>query len=142
MVDTSFNWKLYSVPSKVILQKRKDFYGLRRKKRESTNQWLNRIQKGINCCKFPSFVEFLLIDRFVCGLDAVELKTIQSANKSWTLKQITELFLDWKNIENGQTNTNGALKAADVVKSVWNFKYLTFFLSKYNFLSLVHFLGS
>lgn len=146
MAGTSFNWELYGIPSKAILQKRRDFYGLRRRKRESTSQWLNRIQKCINCCKFPSFVEFLVIDQFVCGLDANEFKSIQSAQKSWTLKQITELFLDRKNIENGQMNTNGALMiengnkieritaaaTANIVKTVWNFKCLTPIPPKYN----------
>lgn len=117
MVETSINFELYSVPSKPILQKRKDFYCLRRQKRESTTQWLDRIQKCIKCCKFPSFIEFLLIDRFVCGLDATELKTIEKENKSWTLKQLMELCSERKTIENRKINTNGALPNESINRS-------------------------
>lgn len=128
MVGTPTDWGMYSVPSKSILQQRKDFYCLRRQKRESTAQWLNRIQKCIMCCGFPSFVEFLLIDRFICGLDATELKSFERGNKSWTLKQIQELLAERKN---GLTKMNGGLTdereqqcqtitaLPDVVQTIW-----------------------
>lgn len=94
MADTSFLSKSYRVPSDGIQRNRRVFYGLRRKSDESISQWLNRVQSYIRHCKFSAFKEFLLIDRFVCGLNPNELQSIQNLKKSWTVKQLLEHYRD------------------------------------------------
>lgn len=138
MVNPSDDWHVYSIPSKVILQRRREFYGLRRKKYEPIDKWLNRILNSINCCKFSSFMETLLIDRFICGLDAAELKIVQCVN-TWTFKQLTEFISNQKNRKNGHKNTiiveniiqNHTITALDIVKSVNIFRISEFNSVKY-----------
>lgn len=106
MVDVLCNRIMYKTPSNAVLTNRKMFYGLQRKRREPIEQWLKRIQNCIDYCKYPSTIEFLLIDKFVCGLNKCELEIIQSA-QNWTLKQLLEHFLientDFKHSETNST---------------------------------------
>lgn len=124
MVDQLYDWDLYKSPSNEILRNRRAFYGLQRKKHERMQQWLKRVQSSIRRCEFPKIVEFLLIDRFVCGLNNTELKTIQSVH-TWTLKRLVDMFLS-QNIEPEPTESNSAhdefiipnqISAADLIKS-------------------------
>lgn len=91
MAETIFNVEIYKIPSKEILRNRQVFYGLWRSSDDETATWLKRVQNCIHCCDFPTIImELLLFDRFVCGLDANELESLQSVNESWTLKQLLE----------------------------------------------------
>lgn len=92
MVDTLCDWNVYKTPTNEILRNRRTFYGLQRKNHEQVPQWLKRVQTSVRCCEFPTIIEFLLIDRFMCGLNKSELKGIQSV-RSWTLKRLLEWFL-------------------------------------------------
>lgn len=100
MVDSiDNNWELYDIPSFQILQNRRVFSGLRREFGESIDRWSKRVQKNIKFCKYPTIVmKFLLIDQFVWGLNANELRSVQSVCKSWTLELLLEHFLN-ENIE-------------------------------------------
>lgn len=94
MVDTVCNWDFYRIPSQSILQMRKAFYSLHRENDETTDQWLNRVRSSVRNCEFPLFFKYLMMDRFVCGLNTNELKTIQSAGKYSTLDQLVDHFTD------------------------------------------------
>lgn len=136
MVYSTHTWSAYSIPPKVLVERRKEFYGLKRKRQEPIDMWLNRVENCIRCCKFSSFMEFLLVDRFICGLNAAELKSIQHAS-TWTLNQLTEFFSNRNGLQNGHTNTNGAIinensahnctiTAMDIIRSVRMFHTSTF----------------
>lgn len=112
MSDTTWRRHLYKAPKKEILQNRKAFYDLKRGKNESIDEWLKRIQKCINCCDFPIFVEFLLIDRFVCGLNKSEMEIILDT-ETWSLKQLLEYFLN-QNIKTESTEENDKPKNENV----------------------------
>lgn len=101
MVDTAQKWDLYKAPKDKILENRKAFYGLQRKCNEPTDKWLKRVQNCISRCEFPIFVEFLLIDRFVCALNKTEIGIIRGTD-TWSLKKLLECFLD----HTGSTNKN------------------------------------
>lgn len=107
MVHTICDWDSYKTPSNTVLKNRREFYSLQRKRREPTDQWLSRVKSCIRHCEFPTTIEFLLIDRFVCELNGAELKIIQSAN-TWTLNQLLECFLD-KNNDTGNIEANSAV---------------------------------
>lgn len=124
MVDTVCDWRVYRTPSNEILRNRRTFYGLQRRIQEPVQQWLKRIQTGIRGCEFPKIIEFLLIDRFVCGLNSTELKSIRRVH-TWTLKQLMEMFLT-QNIESDPIESNSAhdeyiipnqILAVDLIKS-------------------------
>lgn len=94
MSDSARVVDCYKTPTSAIRKNRMKFYCLRRKGGESIANWLSRVQASIKCCKYPTFmIEFLLIDRFICGLINSEMPTIQLAN-TWSLKRIVEYFLE------------------------------------------------
>lgn len=93
MVDTVVcNLDLYKLPQNEILHNRVEFYGLKRETTDTIEQWLNRVQTCIIGCDLPTIViEFLLIDRLICGLNTAEMDVIRRSG-SWSLKQIIERF--------------------------------------------------
>ena len=98
IVDKTSKLNGYKVPSKEIMRHRNEFYGLWRRSDDQTSAWFKRLQNSIRRCKFPTtIIELLLIDRFICGLNSIELKSIQSANKSRTVTQLMKHFSDKKN---------------------------------------------
>lgn len=124
MVDTVCDWNVYKTPSSEVLRNRRAFYGLQRKSEEPVQQWLKRVQSSIWCCEFPTIIEFLLIDRFVCGLNSKELKTLRRTH-SWTAKRLVEMF-STQTIPNGSTAPNltdsehivgNEITAVDLIKS-------------------------
>lgn len=104
MSNPTQNWDSYRAPKEEILQNRRAFYGLKRQNNESTDKWLKRVQKCINCCEFPIFVEFFLIDRFVGGLDSTEMEIIRGT-ETWSLKQLLDYFFN-RNINAGSIERN------------------------------------
>lgn len=93
MDTTASDLNLYKIPSLEAIQNRKIFYGLQRDIGESTEKWFDRTQRLFYGCVFPSHIEFLLIDKFVCELNAREFELIQTA-KIWSFQQLSEYFLN------------------------------------------------
>lgn len=105
MSDTTCNndWNLYKTPKKDILQNRQAFYDLKRETNESNDKWLKRVQSCVNNCEYPIFVEFLLIDRFVCGLNSADMEIIRQT-ETWSVKQLLDYFLDQNATGNANKN--------------------------------------
>lgn len=102
MADPQLDLDVYKIPSNEILKNRREFYGLRRKDVDETTIWLKRVEYYIRRCEFPTiFVQFLLVDRCICGLNNTELATIQNAN-NWTLNKLLDHFanpnFDFENV--------------------------------------------
>lgn len=93
MVETIFDLNLYEIPLNKSLKIHRAFYGLWRRSDDKATAWLKRVRNCIRHCEYPTItMEFLLFDRFICGLTANELKSIQSVKKSWSLKQLMVHF--------------------------------------------------
>lgn len=125
MFDIKRERGLYKAPKKEILKNRKAFYELKRRKSETTDKWLQRIKKCIDCCDFPMFIEFLVIDRFVCGLNKTEMEIILNT-EAWSLKQLLENFLNRNGdkVKNGRSKRNVSTPPVDS-ESVSTLKKLT-----------------
>lgn len=89
-----YDLDFYKIPSNTIIQNRKEFYGLRRESGEQIKSWLNRVRSYINRCEFPIFVEYLLIDKFVCELNSDEKRFICTALDIWTVKRLNKYLRD------------------------------------------------
>lgn len=97
MVETVLNVNFYKIPSKANLQQRIIFHDLKRGIGEPVEQWLNRVQRSIVSCGFPTDIRpFLLIDRFICGLNKAEMQILHSAGTWSTLKQLMARFAEQK----------------------------------------------
>lgn len=92
MVEINCNFDLYEIPSDAVLQNRKKFYGLQRESGEQTKIWLNRVRNQVNCCEFPEFISYLLIDKFIGELASKERGFIRATADNWTLEKIYECF--------------------------------------------------
>lgn len=63
---------------------------------EQPQAWLDRVQCQIILCGFSKIVEYLLIDRFMCELNANEIESIRhAAVDSWTFGQLHAYFDNW-----------------------------------------------
>lgn len=104
MADTICIPDSYKMPPDEILDNRKEFYCLKRGFGESIEMWLNEVQNHINCCDFSKFVEFFLIDKFVCELNKDEREIVCRANL-WSLQRLNEYFVK-RNFNVGHMNSN------------------------------------
>lgn len=86
MADKICDRKLYKIPSDKILDKRRGFYGLKRKRGETIEKWLNRVFSHIDDCDFPKSVEYILTDKFICELNTEERGLIRKAGIDWSMK--------------------------------------------------------
>lgn len=96
MDDVLDDWALYTLPSKEIIENRKDFYSLRKKRRESIQQWLERVRIQAGRCEFLKFTDYLLIDKFICELNNEEIESIRYTS-TWTLKLLNESLVNRNN---------------------------------------------
>lgn len=97
MAEIQHHFDLYQIPSNGIVNYRREFYRLKRENYEEPQAWLDRVQNHIVCCAFPKFIEYILIDKFMCELNADEIESIRSvAIDSWTFEQLHVYFGDWK----------------------------------------------
>lgn len=138
----------YKVPSMEILQNRREFYDLWRRCDDKTTAWLERVENCIGRCEFPAvIVEYLLIDRFVSGLNANELKvwTLGRSSNYWnvfrtkmqalnTMKS-TILQLLWWNVNRFVNVSNlFSFNIYNITKKKHNFALMNFW---WLFLSLI-----
>lgn len=86
MADKVCDRKLYRIPSDKILDKRRGFYGLKRKNGETIEKWLNRVFSHIDDCDFSESVEYILTDKFICQLNIEEREFIRKAGPNWSMK--------------------------------------------------------
>lgn len=108
MTETVCEMDLYIVPSDEIRNNRKAFYDLRRERSELIKTWLNRIELSVSCCEFAKYTEFLLIDKFFCGLHNDEMHVITRAH-TWSFKQFNKHFNPTNNTGHGHMNANMTL---------------------------------
>lgn len=59
----------YTIPSKSVYCRRKQFHSNQRNKDESTDEWCRRVFESLNGCEFGEYADFMFIDKFFAGLD-------------------------------------------------------------------------
>lgn len=96
------SYSLYKVPPNTIIENRKTFYGLKRRNSDSIQAWFERVRSYINHCKYPKIIEFLLVDKFMCGLNTDELESIRLVD-TWSFRKLHEYL---KDEQITQTNRN------------------------------------
>lgn len=93
MVDVIGDSILYKSPSEAAIKNRREFYALRKKRGETTKKWLERVCTHASCCEFLTLTEYILIDKFVCGLNNEEIESILNTD-TWTLNLLNERFVN------------------------------------------------
>lgn len=63
-----FNEITYKTPTFSAFFCRKEFHMIEKESSEDLKHWLQRIQTAIAGCDFGDFTDFMLIEKFLCGL--------------------------------------------------------------------------
>lgn len=89
----SIHPNFYETPSEAILQNRRAFYLSQKENAEPIAQWFYRIRQSTRSCNFGTLNDFLLIDKFICGLDSDEVQWIRQTDM-WSLDQWINAIID------------------------------------------------
>ncbi|WP_230132599.1 hypothetical protein, partial [Campylobacter jejuni] len=60
---------IYKTPSHLAFNCRKIFHAMEKNPTEDLEQWFFRIQSVITDCDFDNFSDFMLIEKFISGLN-------------------------------------------------------------------------
>lgn len=77
----------YKTPSQNSFHKRKQFHALQKDETESISDWFKHLQVFITKCEFDSMSDYMLIDKFVSGLNEMDFEKISKV-ASWTLQDL------------------------------------------------------
>lgn len=59
----------YTIPSLAAYHKRTLFHSIERSPSEANDEWYNRILEVLQGCEYGEFTDFIVIDKFISGLD-------------------------------------------------------------------------
>lgn len=77
----------YEIPHSTIIEHRNEFYSLHKKRTESIEKWLDRVQNITESCRFGASRDFLIIDKFVCELYSDDIQILRNIRK-WSLDEL------------------------------------------------------
>lgn len=112
----------FKPPSLSAFQCRRVFHKCKRKQTENFEKWLNRISDSMANCSYGAFNDFMLIDKFMSGLNDYDLAQF-SQNALCSEKQlllfIKELKLNSQRYVNSIENVDDLKipKSVDAIKN-------------------------
>lgn len=77
----------FKPPSLSAFRCRRVFHKCKRKQTEDYEEWFNRISDSMVNCSYGAFNDFMLIDKFMSGLNDYDLEQF-SQKKLWSEKQL------------------------------------------------------
>lgn len=99
----------YQIPSCEAIQQRKVFYTSTKFTDETVFEWYERVENVGNQCEFNRFHDFLILDKFVTGLDDGVLKRLSKE----ILLSLDEIFA----IASLETQDSSLIGSETLVKS-------------------------
>lgn len=97
----------YEIPTDTVLQHRKTFYSTQKETEEPITEWFYRIRSIIEYCDYGDFSNFLIIDKFFCGLDD-DAKRWLRKTKTWSTDRLFQAITDPKFL-NENANSEGVI---------------------------------
>lgn len=94
---------IFKVPSQLAFHSRQVFHSYEREKTENIDLWMLRIKHSIASCEYETLTEFMLIDKFLSGLNNEDFKMF-SQHASWT-EELLRTFVTENKL---QVPNNGA----------------------------------
>lgn len=85
----------YQTPTDTVLQHRNAFYSIQKETTEPVVDWFCRIRGAIEHCNFGDLDNFLVIDKFFCGLDDNAKRLLRQTN-TWSAEQLYRAVTDLK----------------------------------------------
>lgn len=90
---------VYRTPTAAAFYKRKQFHATRKQHTESISDWFKRLQQFIANCEFDCISEYMLIDKFVSGLNEMDFEKISKV-ATWTLQDLVLVVIGNEHIFN------------------------------------------
>lgn len=93
----------YKISSKAAFHCRKVFYSCHRDRIESNEKWFRRIEECVSGCDFGKFSDFMLVDKFISGLNDESFERFPQ-RQTLSIDQLTaiindELFKDFTEVK-------------------------------------------
>lgn len=114
----------YRISSREAFNHRKNFYSCQRNRIETNENWFQRIRNCVSRCDFGGFSEFLMLDKFVSGLNSDIIERCRPA-QALSIAQLMS-------IANNGGKTNGQNVETGPVLLNANVNNLIFLLLKSN----------
>lgn len=83
----------YQTPTDTVLQHRDAFYSIQKETTETIVDWFSRVRAAVEHCNFGDLAEFLIIDKFFCGLDDDAKRLLRKTN-TWSTEQLYRTVTD------------------------------------------------
>lgn len=96
---------VYRTPSIGVFRNRKRFHATQKTNSESISDWFKRLQKFINNCDFDCISDYVLIDKFISGLNDTEFEKISQV-PNWTIEELILVVIGNAHIFNTKALTN------------------------------------
>lgn len=90
----------YVVPSMSVYQSRRIFHTKQRNRYESLEEWFHRVFKNLNDCDYGKLADFILIDKFISGLDSETIEKFPQ-NERLTVNEVVSSIRLQRNDANG-----------------------------------------
>lgn len=111
---------VYKTPTSVTFHNRKQFHASQKTHNESTSDWFRRLQNVIAKCEFEHISDYMLIDKFVSGLNEIDFQKISQIG-AWTIEELILVVLGnahiFKNLpirDGEEVNDNCNISTVDV----------------------------
>lgn len=78
---------VYKTPSTAVFHNRQQFHATHKVPSETTSDWFKRLQLFIEKCEFESLSEYMLIEKFISGLNDEDFQKISQVS-TWTTEEL------------------------------------------------------
>lgn len=78
---------VYKTPTAAAFYHRQQFHATQKVPNESISDWFKRLQNYVANCEFEQISDYMLIDKFVSGLNETDFKKISQV-ATWTVEEL------------------------------------------------------
>lgn len=106
----------YRIPSQEAFHYRKVFYSCQREQIECNEKWFRRIENCVNGCDFGRFSVFMLLDKFISGLNNDIIDRLRPT-QTLTVAQLMTIANDDESKNRANTRTEPMFLSINVCES-------------------------
>lgn len=96
---------IYKTPSTVVFHNRQQFHATHKVPGENTSDWFKRLQLFIGKCEFETLTEYMLIEKFISGLNNEDFEKISQV-PTWTTEELILVVIGNPHIFKNSTREN------------------------------------
>lgn len=86
-IQLLFKMIVYKTPTATAFHHRQQFHATQKIQGESISDWFKRLQNYVIKCEFEHISDYMLIDKFVSGLNEIDFEKISQVPK-WTSEEL------------------------------------------------------